>query len=121
MLKAKAPSGDSQVLDPTVLEKLRKLGGDSLISRMAHAFLGHALTQFATLERAVMERNAPVAEKAAHSLSSSAGNLGARLFRVLVREAEIRSAQSDWASLDTYFPELRRHFEDLVKAVRETQ
>jgi HPt (histidine-containing phosphotransfer) domain-containing protein len=118
MIEAQATREDPIILDPVVLEKLRKVGGNDLIRRMAQAFLGHALGQFEALEQAIQNREGPKAEKAAHSLSSSAGNLGGRLFRILVREAEIRSTQGDWDSLTDFLPKLRSHFEALVSAIR---
>ena len=68
-----APAG----LDPTAAGRLRRLGGDDLVRRMGEMFLALGEERLAAARSGLAGGDLDALERAAHSLKSSAGNLGA--------------------------------------------
>lgn len=66
------------VVDMAALERLTRLGGAKLLRDMTELFLTHGRERLDALLAAASAGDAPGVERAAHSLKSSAGNLGAR-------------------------------------------
>jgi HPt (histidine-containing phosphotransfer) domain-containing protein len=65
------------VTDGVAIERLQRLGGAELVRGMLELFLAQAPERIRALEAAAAAGDASQVEKAAHSLKSSAGNLGA--------------------------------------------
>jgi two-component system sensor histidine kinase/response regulator len=80
--------------DPTALEMLRRVGKDVLVARMVGMFVANAPARLAAMRAAVDSSDSDGVVRAAHSLKSSAGQLGAiRLQGMLAAiEADARSA-----------------------------
>lgn len=74
-----------RALDPAALERLRRLGGDELTERMVGIFLRLGEDRLAAAREGLARSDPEMVERAAHSLRSSAGNVGAR---ALVERAE---------------------------------
>ncbi len=64
-------------IDVQALEKLRKLGGEDLVSKMVTLFTSHAEAAIRDAIAGLSNGNFESVQHAAHSLKSSAGNLGA--------------------------------------------
>ena len=83
-------------IDGGALERLRKLGGDALLSKMVDLFISHAEPALEEVSAGVKSGDLEVVQRAAHSLKSSAGNLGAqrvqRLAERIEQSAEDRNA-----------------------------
>lgn len=75
-------------IDIRVLEQLRKLGGQGLISKMADLFMSHAEPAMREAAEAYSAGDLDSVRRAAHSLKSSAGNLGARRVQELADQIE---------------------------------
>ena len=74
------------VVDPVAFERLRKLGGNELILRMIGLFLGHVGPRVEEARACDDSGDMAGVEHAAHSVKSSAGNLGAsQLFELAGR------------------------------------
>jgi two-component system, sensor histidine kinase and response regulator len=67
----------SQVIDPKALFRLKKLGGDELVQRMIDLFLPHVQSKVEAARAAMASGQLEELERAAHSIRSSSGNLGA--------------------------------------------
>lgn len=67
-----------QDIDVQALQKLRTLGGDGLVSKMAELFISHAESALREAAAGVESGDLESVHRAAHSLKSSAGNLGAQ-------------------------------------------
>jgi HPt (histidine-containing phosphotransfer) domain-containing protein len=81
-------TNSNAIIEPEVLEKLRQLGGDALLSEMFDLFTSHAES---LIEKAVrgFELGEPnLLRQAVHSLKSSAGNLGACRLQALAERIE---------------------------------
>jgi HPt (histidine-containing phosphotransfer) domain-containing protein len=64
-------------LDPESIARLRRLGGEALASKMASLFLGLAPDRIRTARAGLEAGDSDAVRNAAHSLKSSAGNIGA--------------------------------------------
>lgn len=65
------------VLDPTALERIERLGGRELVERMVRLFLENAAARITAAIDAARQGDDEAVERAAHSLRSSAANVGA--------------------------------------------
>jgi HPt (histidine-containing phosphotransfer) domain-containing protein len=68
---------DGGALDEVVLERLRRLGGDALVERMIALFMANARVRLQAAHAAMRSGALEEVGRAAHSLKSSAGNVGA--------------------------------------------
>ncbi|MFN2383837.1 MAG: Hpt domain-containing protein [Gemmatimonadota bacterium] len=64
-------------IDPEALNRLRRLGGEALLLKMRDLFLEHAPLRLEAIRQGRCASNLSAISRAAHSLKSSAGNLGA--------------------------------------------
>ena len=105
-------------LDPTMLAKLRKLGGDQLVTALVESFLAEAPARRATLAGEDPEAMAQVA----HLLVAGAGQLGAaalageakaleEAFRRQDRTTVLRLAEPLLTTYDEALAALRRYQE----------
>jgi len=106
------------LLDPTRLAKLRKLGGDTLVTSLIDSFLAEAPSRRAALEGGDLAAAAQVA----HTLVAGAGQLGATLLGEQAKlldeahrrhdEAEVRQlAKQVLTTYDQALAALRRYRE----------
>lgn len=115
-----SPSFDTASIDEA-LGRLHGLGGDTLVDKMIVAFLANASLNVDAACAALAWRDADGVERAAHSLKSSAANLGAVRLQELARSAEQGASIGDgsdatWARLASWvealpaaLAEVRRH------------
>lgn len=75
-------------LDPSALNTLRDLGGDSLINDILDLFRNSAQTQVEKIRTAFEQRDSAAVRLAAHSLKSAAANIGALQLAELARNLE---------------------------------
>jgi HPt (histidine-containing phosphotransfer) domain-containing protein len=101
---------DLPVLDRAALERLKEWGGDSLPGKMIDIFLGHAPERMAQIREGVASGAARTAEAGAHSLKSSAGNVGALRLQGLLEEMERLAEQGRIAELAGLLPGLESAF-----------
>lgn len=84
--------GDAPVIDPVAFDRVRRVGGDRLLQRMIASFLEHAPQR---MQAAIDATDSAAAARAAHSLKSSAGNLGLARVMLLAEAMEARAAEGD--------------------------
>lgn len=110
------------VLDASVIEMLRELGGPDepeLLEDLVEIFLDDAPARIRDIEEALAEANYELMERAAHTLKSSAANLGAMVLSASASELEAaaRKRQSEAT------PELAKRcsaaLDDAGRALRE--
>lgn len=65
------------VLDEAALERLRRIGGADLVRRMIELYLTNVAERIGMVMKGAAEGDASQVELAAHTMKSSAGNLGA--------------------------------------------
>lgn len=97
---------DSHVIDPQALDRLKEWGGDKLAAQMVRLFLKNSGTRMDQIRAGVSTDDPDEAERGAHSLKSSAANIGAETLRTLATRMESASLDSDVAGMKTLLPEL---------------
>ena len=75
-------------IEMQTLVRLRKLGGDELIAKMVTLFTSQAESAIQEAESGLSTGNFDSVQRAAHSLKSSAGNLGAQRVQDLAGRIE---------------------------------
>jgi HPt (histidine-containing phosphotransfer) domain-containing protein len=91
--------GSRGALDPEAIDRLRRLGGDDLAGKLSALFLDLAPRRLQAAREGVAGDDADAVRRAAHSLKSSAGNVGA--FTVLEAADRLEAAAEDGAAAET--------------------
>lgn len=85
----------SDIIDPQALDRLREWGGDKLAVQMVRLFLKNSGTRMDQIRTGVAGGDLDEAERGAHSLKSSAANVGAELLRTMATRMESAALESD--------------------------
>ena len=97
-------------LDISALERLRKLGGDALLSRMVDLFISHAEPAIEEASAGAASGDFEAVRRAAHSLKSSAGNLGAQHVQRLADTIEQTVEHHNVAELNELMASLKNAY-----------
>ncbi len=110
--------GDVNQFDETVLTRLHKLGGETLVRRMIDLFLENAPKRVEAARLGDQDGDLEAVRQAVHSLKSTAGNLGAITLQELAGKIEqlARGQQQEATSelmpnLEDAFVQAKRHLE----------
>jgi HPt (histidine-containing phosphotransfer) domain-containing protein len=106
------------VLDHAQIHRLKEWGGADLQRKMIDLFLTHARERVAQIKEGLTEQESRKAETGAHTLKSSAGNVGARRLQELSADAEALAEKGELPSLQELFPSIEREFEAACEALR---
>jgi len=101
---------DSPVIDPGALERLMEWGGEELPRKMIEIFLSHAPQRVEQIREGLMESDPRGVVEGAHSLKSSAGNLGASRVQTLCHEVERMAEGGDLSAAQELLSELDRAY-----------
>jgi HPt (histidine-containing phosphotransfer) domain-containing protein len=107
------------VLDTTAIERLRKLGGNALLARMIDLFFEIAPKRVQAAADAAAAHDLHAVERAAHSLKSSAGNLGAERLRHVAEQLEAAAAQADDTAVTELVLRLREALDEAATQLLE--
>ena len=100
-------------LDRAAIDRLLDLGGEKLLAGMIDLFLEHYPVRIEAARLGAAAGEHDVVRRAAHSLKSTAGNLGATTLQLLAARIETLAA-----SEDTAYDALIGAFEEEFHAVR---
>ncbi len=117
---AKAPAA---MLDPDRLAAIRSLQGDfgeDLLSRIIQIFLQSSPKLLEKMQEAAATGNASQLSSAAHSLKSSAANLGATDLAALCRDLEQLGREEDMGDVLATLGTLEYEFEAVCEALNDT-
>ena len=103
------------------LARLHKIGGDSLVRKMVAAFLENASRRIDGARRAVAASDAAALGAAAHSLKSSAGNVGADELARQAAELEQRAATAGPEELAPRVDRLAQTFREVETRLRREE
>ena len=109
---------DSQVLDPGALERLKEWGGEKLVAQMVRLFLKNSGTRMDQIRTGVAEEDAQESEWGAHSLKSSAANIGAEGLRALATSVESASLDKDMDRLRELLPQIEAAYSVVIAELR---
>lgn len=101
------------------LQRLRKLGGEAFVQKMLVLFLQTAPPRVEAVRRAVEAGDWPGVEHAAHSLKSSAGNIGAERVRELADQMEQRADAGKTDGLAALAAELSEALDQAVGCLHQ--
>ena len=109
---------DSLIIDPQALDRLREWGGDKLAAQMVRLFLKNSGTRMDQIRTGADRGDLEEAERGAHSLKSSAANIGAELLRTLATRMESAALDGDAEGAKELLPELEAAY---ANAMQELQ
>lgn len=112
---------EPKVLDQAALDRLREWGGEKLLAQMIRLFLENAPTRMEQIRTGVSSETADEAEKGAHSLKSSAANIGAETIRALAAEMEHAASDGDVAAVAERLPALEDAFARGIEALESVE
>ena len=101
---------DQPIIDPNAIERLKEWGGLELPRKMIDLFLSHSSERMNQIREGLSTSTPRKAETGAHSLKSSAGNLGAVQLQRLAQEAELLAEKEDIAGLTEMLPAIEVAF-----------
>lgn len=102
------------------MDRLRRLGGKELTVKMIGLFSAHVQAVLGQAHASFNSNDIEGVERAAHSIKSSAGNVGATILRELAEEAEQAAHDGNAAVLQGLLTDLEEAF-DHAKAKLEEE
>ncbi len=112
---------DQEVLDPRALARLKEWGGDKLLRELVRIFLDNSPLRVGQMRKAVDGGDIKDAERAAHSLKSSAATLGAEGLRSLASDVERAASIADLDATRDKLRELETVWERVVAALEDIE
>ena len=106
---------ESPIIDLQALERLKEWGGDKLAGQMVRLFLKNTGTRMDQIRTGVSEDDLEEAERGAHSLKSSAANIGAELLRAMATRMESAALDANIDHARALMPELESAYADAMK------
>lgn len=106
------------VLDPKAMDRLKEWGGAALPKKMVEIFLETTPERMIQIRDGLGTRNPREAELGAHSLKSSAGNVGAVHLQEAASRAEELAANDDLEGLQAHVPVLDAAFRTAERALK---
>ena len=118
------PSSPGAVLDLTVIQGLRELGGEdepNLVLELIDLYLLDAPQRIAEIRHALATGDWKLLERAAHTLKSSSANIGARGLSQLCTELEREARSHDQGVCASLFQQSARHLSCVEAALRSVR
>ena len=115
-------AASGSVLDASVLDSLRELGGDDdpgLLSELIGIFLEDAPLRMKEIESALASGDIKLLERAAHTLKSSSANIGARGLSSICRQMEDRARAADAASCTALYQQSSTSLAEVALALQQ--
>jgi HPt (histidine-containing phosphotransfer) domain-containing protein len=101
---------DAHIIDPRAHERLKEWGGDKLAGQMVRLFLKNSGTRMDQIRVGAESGDLDEAERGAHSLKSSAANIGAEVVRTYATRVESAALEKDLDQVRRLLPELETAF-----------
>ena len=102
---------ETVVIDMKALERLHEWGGKRLVAQMIDLFLTQAPERLKGLREGLAGADVEVVERSAHSLKSTAANLGAAGLSSLAGKAEAAAEQKDLDRVRELMPDIESEFD----------
>ncbi len=116
------PQFDPNVLDPVVIEGLRELGGEDdpgLLMELVEMFLDDAPNRLKEMEESMATGDLETMRRAAHTLKSSAANMGSILLSQICSKMEDAARAEDASTYAEMVPGCMSAFGDFEQALRQ--
>lgn len=112
---------DSEIIDSQALDRLREWGGDKLAAQMVRLFLKNSGTRMDQIRTGVNGGDLVEAERGAHSLKSSAANIGAETLRTLATRLESAALEGNPDAANALLPDLESAYGDAMKELERIE
>ena len=116
---------DPTIIDPAALERLVKWGGPSLSNEIVQLFLENGPARMDQIRVAIDGEDLDAPERGAHSLKSSAANVGAHHIQRFASEVELAASGGDLQTVRDLIPNLEEAYaqatQELTVIVEEAQ
>lgn len=112
---------DSQIIDPQALDRLREWGGDKLAGQMVRLFLKNSGSRMDQIRTGVDGSDLEEAERGAHSLKSSAANIGAELLRTLATRMESAALDGNADGARALLPDLEAAYSQAMSELQKIE
>jgi HPt (histidine-containing phosphotransfer) domain-containing protein len=109
------------VLDGGALDRLEAWGGTELRGKMVDLFFQNAPERMQGIRDGLTTDNLELAERSAHSLKSSAANLGGEAVRQLAARIEGALEVGNRHDAESLLPELEARFMETLAALRRIE
>jgi HPt (histidine-containing phosphotransfer) domain-containing protein len=106
---------DHTIIDPAALKRLEDWGGEKLSKEIVRLFLENGPTRVEQIREAMDGDDLDVPERGAHSLKSSAANVGAQLLQKVSGEIELAASDGDLTRVRDLVPNLEEAFAQAVQ------
>jgi HPt (histidine-containing phosphotransfer) domain-containing protein len=106
---------DSQIIDPQALDRLREWGGEKLAGQMVRLFLKNSGTRMDQIRNGLASSDLQEAERGAHSLKSSAANIGAETLRTMATRMESAALDDSVDDARALLAELESAYDSAMK------
>lgn len=110
---------DLPLIDSAQMDRLNEWGGPELQTKMVGLFLTHAKERLDQIREGLSSSQPETAETGAHTLKSSAGNVGAHRVQQLAQEAEILAEEGNMDGLQSLLPSLEEEFDAACVALKQ--
>lgn len=110
---------DKPIVDQAALERLQGLGGAKLLGQMIQLYLENAAERLRQIDEGLAGGELSVAGGGAHSLKSSAANVGAARVNILAAEMEQAALRGDEEAVRRLRPALGTALSDAESRLRE--
>ena len=101
---------DPTIIDPAALQRLEDWGGTSLSKEIVRLFLENGPTRVDQIRGAMDGDDLDAPERGAHSLKSSAANVGAQLLQKVASDLELAASVGDVNRVRDLIPNLEQAF-----------
>lgn len=105
-------------LDSAGLARLHEWGGQALVTKMVDLFIDLTPDKMERIEMGVALGNADEIERSAHSLKSSAANLGALDLQKILERIEQHAEKKAVDSVGEILPALRKVYEETLAELK---
>ena len=109
-IKRKSMSIDPIIIDPEALKRLEGWGGTKLSREIVRLFLDNGPARVDQIREAIDGEDLEVPERGAHSLKSSAANVGAQQLQGLASDLELAASVGDLQRVRDLIPNLEQAF-----------
>ena len=109
---------DQPIIDGRAIDRLKEWGGVELPRKLIDIFLSHSPERMEQIREGISTETSRQAEIGAHSLKSSAGNVGAVRLQSLANEAESLAGKADMSALGDVLPRLEEAFVDACEELK---
>jgi len=109
---------DDSPLDMAAIARLEEWGGATLRQKMIELFLTHAPERMEGIRAGLEAEDDAIVERSAHSLKSSAANLGAEKLRRIAGTIESAMEKGDRETVRQVLPEAEERLTEILEALR---